>query len=288
MVVRKKSEKIAAALVQWGGFLLVTMIILAPFAWLFISSVASQADLLSKPLKFWPEHIDFSRYVRVFSGNTADETAYTFYRAMFNSFKVALVVTVISLVAGTMAAYAFTRMQGKFKDKLLYLFIYTYMLPPIAIIIPMFLIMSKLGLLDTIYSLIIVYSSFITPFVVWLMRGFLATLPVELEEAAMVDGLSRLQAFIKVILPLAVPGLVATGIFAFLMAWDEFMYALIFTSSLDAKTISVAIAEFSGKNAVDYGMIATGGVLAALPPVLLALIFQKYIISGLTSGSVKG
>lgn len=288
MAVRKKSEKIVAALVQWGGFLLVSAIILAPFAWLFISSVASQADLLAKPLNFWPAKIDFSRYARVFSGNALDETAYTFYRAMFNSTKIALTVTIISLIAGTLAAYAFTRMQGKFKDKLLYLFIYTYMLPPIAIIIPMFLIMSKLGLLDTIYSLIIVYSSFITPFVVWLMRGFLATLPVELEEAAMVDGLTRLQAFFQVILPLAVPGLVATGIFAFLMAWDEFMYALIFTSSLEAKTISVAIAEFSGKNAVDYGMIATGGVLAALPPVLLALLFQKYIISGLTSGSVKG
>ena len=288
MAVRKKSEKIVAALVQWGGFLLVSAIILAPFAWLFISSVASQADLLAKPLNFWPAKIDFSRYARVFSGNALDETAYTFYRAMFNSTKIALTVTIISLTAGTLAAYAFTRMQGKFKDKLLYLFIYTYMLPPIAIIIPMFLIMSKLGLLDTIYSLIIVYSSFITPFVVWLMRGFLATLPVELEEAAMVDGLTRLQAFFQVILPLAVPGLVATGIFAFLMAWDEFMYALIFTSSLDAKTISVAIAEFSGKNAVDYGMIATGGVLAALPQVLLALLFQKYIISGLTSGSVKG
>jgi len=288
MAVRTKAEKILKKVVLWSGFLLVTLIILAPFAWLFISSVASQADLLAKPLKFWPEHVDFSRYARIFSGDAGDETAYTFYRAMFNSARIALTVTVISLTAGSLAAYAFTRMQGNFKDKLLYLLIYTYMLPPIAIIIPMFLIMSKLGLLDTIYSLIIVYSSFITPFVVWLMRGFLATLPVELEEAAMVDGLTRMQAFFRVILPLAVPGLVATGIFAFLMAWDEFMYALIFTSSIDAKTISVAIAEFSGKNAVDYGMIAAGGVLAALPPVILALVFQKYIISGLTSGSVKG
>jgi multiple sugar transport system permease protein len=165
------------------------------------------------------------------------------------------------------------------------------MLPPIVIIISVFFIFSKLKLLDSVFSLILLYSSFIAPFIIWMMRAYFMTVPRDLEEAAMIDGCNRMGALFRIMLPLSVPGLVANGILAFLMAWEEFLFALILTTS-DAKTITVAIAEliaeFTEKQYVDYGMMATGGVIGALPPVILTLILGRYIIKGLTAGAVKG
>jgi multiple sugar transport system permease protein len=147
--------------------------------------------------------------------------------------------------------------------------------------------MSRFGLLDTKTGLVIVYCSLATPFALWNMSVFFGSLPPELEDAARVDGCSRLGALVRVILPLSKPGIVATALYAFLLCWDEFLYSLIFTSTSQAKTIPVAIAEFTGRNAVDFGLIAAGGILASLPPVALTMVFQRYLISGLASGAVK-
>jgi len=133
-----------------------------------------------------------------------------------------------------------------------------------------------------------VYCSLVTPFALWTMSNFFGALPVELEEQARVDGCSRLGALVRIVLPLARPGIIATALFGFLLCWDEFLYALIFTSTGQAKTIPVAIAEFTGRNAVDFGLIAAGGVLASLPPVLVAVAFQRYLVGGLSAGAVKG
>jgi multiple sugar transport system permease protein len=160
------------------------------------------------------------------------------------------------------------------------------MLPPIVIIISLFFIFSKLKLIDSVFGLILIYSSFIAPFVIWMMRAYFVTIPKDLEEAAMIDGCNRIGALFRIMLPLSVPGLVANGILSFLMAWEEFLFALILTTR-NAKTITVAIAEFTEKQYVDYGMMATGGVLGAIPPIIVTLIFGKYIISGLTSGAIK-
>jgi multiple sugar transport system permease protein len=156
------------------------------------------------------------------------------------------------------------------------------------LVVPLYTIMGDLGLTNTLRGLILVYSALIMPFAVWIMRGYFQTIPSELEEAAMTDGCTRLGAFLRIIVPLSVPGLVATSLFCFLLAWEEFLIALIFTSSPQAKTIPVAIAEFTGRHAIDFGMMATGGVIAAIPPLLIALVFQRYLISGLSSGAVKG
>ena len=161
------------------------------------------------------------------------------------------------------------------------------MIPPIVIIIAIYFIFSKLKLLDSVFSLIFLYSSFILPFIIWMMRSYFLTIPKDLEEAAMIDGCTRIGALFRIMIPLSTPGLVANGILAFLMSWEEFLFALILTTD-KAKTITVAIAEFTGKQYVDYGMMATGGVVGAIVPVLITLIFGKYIIKGLTSGAVKG
>jgi multiple sugar transport system permease protein len=262
-------------------------VILAPFAWLVISSIAAPADLLTRPLNWIPAQPSLSRYAEVFFG-TQNASAVTFRVAMLNSMVIAATSVVISLGVGIFGAYAFARLRFRFQRGILLLFLSTYMLPPITIVISLYLILVQLRLLDTKVGLILLYCTFITPFVLWIMSGYFKSIPRDLEDAARIDGCTRMGAFFRVVLPLARPGLLATSLFAFLLAWDEFLYALIFTSSSNSKTITVAITEFTGRHAVDFGMMATGGVLASLPPLIIAFLFQRYIIGGLTAGAVKG
>jgi multiple sugar transport system permease protein len=270
------------------GAVAVALFVLAPFLWLFISSMASGADLLAKPLHWWPQHASFSRYVEILTSMNKNSAAYTFRQALWNSTRLALFTTVLCVGVGVPAGYALARSHSRWRRGMTLFFLSTYMLPPIALIVPLYVILSALGKRDSIIGLMLVYASFITPYVVWIMRGYFASIPGEIEEAARIDGCSRYGTFWRIGLPLAKPGLVTTVIFSVLLAWDEFFYALILTSSLQAKTIPVAIAEFSGQHMVDYGMIAAGGVLAALPPVIIALALQKYIVQGLAAGAVKG
>jgi multiple sugar transport system permease protein len=273
-------------LVVYGFSALAVAFALAPFAWLVISSVASPADLLQRPLHWVPAHASFSRYHAIFSGST--DAASTFAAAFLNSLVVAAVSVAISLAVGIFGAYAFARLRFRFRQAIMLLFLLTYMLPPIAILIPLYLIEARLSLLDTRQGLVVVYVSFITPFVLWVMGNYFQTIPAELEDAGRIDGLNRLGVLFRIILPLSAPGLLSTALLGFLLAWDEFLYALIFTGTNASKTIPVAIAEFTGRHAVDFGMIATGGVLASLPPVVIALLFQRYIVGGLTAGALKG
>jgi multiple sugar transport system permease protein len=265
----------------------VALIFLAPFAWLAIASLASEADLLSLPLRWIPEHVSFHRYGQIFTSHGGTIFA-NFRSSLFNSLIVASATVAISVTIGVFGAYAYARLRFRFARTSLLLFLSTYMVPPIALVIPLYLIMVRLHLLNTRLGLIIVYCTFAVPFVLWTMGNYFQTIPRDLEDAARIDGYSRLGAMVKVILPLARPGLLATTLFVFLIAWDEFLYALIFTSTTAAKTIPVAIAEFTGRYTTDFGLQAAGGILAALPPVLIALGFQRYIVGGLATGAVRG
>jgi multiple sugar transport system permease protein len=160
------------------------------------------------------------------------------------------------------------------------------LLPPIAIVIPLYTLLRRFDLLDTRIGLILVYQSFILPLTVWLLRGYFASIPPELEDAARIDGCTRLGALLRIVLPLSSPGLVSVIVFAFIAAWNEYLYAFIYTN-VDAKTLPVLIGEFSTKLGLEYLRIAAAGVLASIPPVVLALIFQRFLIRGLTSGAVK-
>jgi multiple sugar transport system permease protein len=265
----------------------VSLVFLAPFAWMLIASVSEQKELLSVPLDWVPDHISFSRYQEIFTAH-GDNPFANFRSALLNSTIIASCTVLISIAVGVFGAYSLARLRFRAQRPLMLVFLSTYMVPPIALLIPMYLIMVRLQLLDTRLGLIIVYCTFTTPFVLWIMGNFFRTIPHELEDAARVDGCSRVGALFRVILPLARPGLLATMLFAFLVAWDEFLYALIFTSTTASKTVPVAIAEFAGRYTTDFGLQAAGGILAALPPVLIALVFQRYIVSGLGAGAVKG
>src|SRR5947209_8562262 len=266
---------------------LVSLIFLAPFAWLLIASLSSQAALLKVPLSWIPSHLSLSRYSQIFSSHGG--TIFANFRAsLINSLIIASATVAISMTVGVFGAYAFARLRFRGQRGSLLLFLATYMVPPIALVIPLYLIMVKLGLLNTRLGLIIVYCTFATPFVLWIMGNYFQTIPRDLDAAARIDGCTRIGALFRVVLPLARPGLLSTITFAFLIAWDEFLYALVFTSTNASKTIPVAIAEFTGRYTTDFGLQAAGGILAAVPPVLIAVAFQRYIVGGLSAGAVKG
>ena len=252
------------------------LVVLAPFAWLLISSVSPSAELLSPHPHWWPENPTLERYKAIFRSAPGEaDVAANFRQAMVNSFIVATLTTLVSLMVGALGGYAFARLKFRFRRTSLFTFLAIYMLPPIALVIPLYLALANLDLLDTKTGLVVTYCSIVTPFCLWTMSNYYLSLPADLEEAARVDGCTRLGALVLVILPLARPGLLTTGMFGFLLAWDEFLYSLIFTSTTQSKTIPVAIAEFTGKYSSDFGLIAAGGVLATVPPLVLALLFQR-------------
>jgi multiple sugar transport system permease protein len=282
-----RERNLGLSVAKYAFAVVAAVCILAPFCWMVVTSLATQRDLTSTPLSLSPSGLSLSRYARIITSASKSDIAYAFRISMGNSLIVAAFTTFLALVFGCAAAYAFARLRFRGRSSLLLFMLFTYMAPPVIFVIPLYVILEALGALNSRTTLVIVYCSFIIPFIVWVMRGFFASISSSYEDAAKIDGCTRFQALLHVFLPMARPGLVAAGILAFLMAWDEFFMALIFTSNLAAKTIPVAIAEFNGKFSIDYGMISAAGVLASIPPVLVAIVFQKYIVMGMTSGGVK-
>lgn len=267
----------------------VLLLIYLPVMWLIISSISPKVELLSVPPHWIPNEPTFENYLNIFfAGPGTPDAARVFQRSLMNSLSIASMVTLVSLLLGVPAAYAFARMRFRGRNSAKLTILGTRMLPAISIVIPLFLVASQLNLVDTRVGLVILYLAFTLPFVIWIMASFFETIPYELEDAAKIDGCNLLQTLTRIILPISGPGLATTVIFTFLLAWDEFFFALIFTSTDSAKTVPVAIAEFTGRYAIDYGAMTTGGVLAAIPPILIALLLQRYIVGGLTSGAVKG
>ncbi|WP_455270496.1 carbohydrate ABC transporter permease [Rhizobium herbae] len=265
--------------------LLLAVIILAPVAWLFIMSISPAADLTAKPLVWWPQTVDFSRYGILLS-SVENSAGAAFVASLVNSIMVAGMATIAALVLAIPAAWAVSRTPSVGWS--LYMVIATYMLPPVALAVPLYFGLAHLGLLNSVFGLALVYLTILAPFTTWLMKSGFDAIPKEIEAAAMMDGAGLFATLRIITLPLAAPVMATSALFAFLLAWDEFFYALLFTSDLRAKTLTVAIADLAGGRVSDYGLIATAGVLAALPPVVIGLVMQRALISGLTSGGVKG
>lgn len=271
-------------ILTYAAATLLAAFLLAPFAWLAISSLTPLSELIAKPLRWVSPAMDLSRYRTIFFS----PEGMNFRFALRNSSLVALIATSISLVAGMLGAYALSRFPSRRRTGVLYLMLATYMTPPVAVLLPLYLILGQTGLHNTVLGLALVYTSFLTPFLTWILKGFFDAIPPQVEEAALVDGASRLGALWHVTLPLSLPGVITAVLFGVILTWDEFLYALIFTSSTASKTLPVAIAEFTSRHAVDFGLMAAGGIIAALPPVLLAFALQRYLIAGLTAGGIKG
>mgnify|MGYP000851214697 CR=1 FL=1 len=265
--------------------LLLAIVILAPVLWLFVMSISPGADLSARPLTWWPSTVDWSRYATLLSrvDNTVGAVVTT---SLTNSLLVAGMATLAAIAVAVPAGWAVSRTPSVGWS--LNAVIATYMLPPVALAVPLYMALASFGMLNSVFSLALVYLTILAPFTTWLMKSGFDGIPREIEAAAMIDGANLWQTLRIVTLPLALPTIATAVLFAFLLAWDEFFYALLFTSDLRAKTLTVAIADIAGGRVADYGMIAAAGVIAALPPVLIGLLMQRALISGLTSGGVKG
>jgi multiple sugar transport system permease protein len=291
-VQRKRIQYILGRFILYFLVLLLVFITVAPFAWMALSSISPQTELSAVPPHWLPNQPTLERYKALFQG-TSDRSAASpagvekFVHGFTNSMVVSIITTIICVVTGSMVAYALARLPIPGKSKVMVGILGSQMLPIIVVVIPLYLLMQQLKWMDSLRGLTMLYSGFLLPTVIWIMHNYFMTMPRDLEEAAMIDGCSRIGSFIRVILPLSGPGLVAVSVFAFLSSWNEFFMALIFTAS-NAKTIPVVITEFSSQFGTDYGLMATGGVLGSIPPLILALMLQRYIVAGLTAGAVKG
>jgi multiple sugar transport system permease protein len=272
-------KKILGRIILYFLVFLIIVITIAPYLWLVISSFSTKIELLQRKVFLIPEKFTLANYEALISRD--------FIPAAVNSIVVTTSVVAISLVLGVLAAYAYSRFKFRGRDPLLNLSLFTQMIPPIALIIPMYIIFKKFDLINNRGVLIVIYLSLVLPYLIWIMKGYIDVTPKDLEEAAMIDGCSRVRSFWHVVLPIISTGLAATVIFAFIITWNEFFYAFSLTKTLTAKTLPVLIYDFNSKFGANYVMSATAGVIASLPPVLIALFFQKYIISGLSAGAIK-
>lgn len=273
------------SLLLYTAVIVLALSILLPLAWLFIMSISQPSDLTEIPLRWLPPHANLDQYRKLLSLEEGSPGELFMY-SLRNSIVVASGATFISILAAIPAAYSFSRFQGR--QALLYGTLAVYMVPPVAFVLPIYMAFSQLGLLNTSGALIIVYCTMLLPFATWLLKNNFDLLPIEIEQAAMVDGAGQLMILWDVALPLIKPALGAATLFALLMAWDEFFYALIYTNDLRAKTLPVAIGDFAAGRATDYSLISAVGILAALPPLVAAIFLQKSLVSGLTSGGTKG
>jgi multiple sugar transport system permease protein len=253
----------------------------------------TEADALSVPPQWIPRSPTLMNYQGFFNpspeqqlvgSRAVEETP----RALLNSTIVALSVAVINLAIGSFAGYAFARLEFRGARTLLVAYLATRMVPALAIMVSLYLIFQALGLLDTLLALILSYLTFTVPYSVWIMASYLRTIPRELEDAAYVDGCNWLTMMLRVFLPVASPGLVACAMFAFMSSWGEFLYALLFTSTLSSKTMPIIVAGFVTDQDTSPTLMNAGGVLGVIPPLLLALLFQRLIVRGIAAGAVKG
>jgi multiple sugar transport system permease protein len=269
---------------------LIALWLVGPFVWLFITSVSYQRNLLARPLAFIPPEVTLDNY-RMVLGMVrfhAEGQAAKILPSMLNSLIVAAAVTIVDLVIGTTAGYAYARFRVPLKTFSLFALLFTRMLPTVVLIPAYFLLFKALGLQNTLTGLVLAYCSFTLPFTVWIMKAYFETIPTDLDKSALVDGCNRLQAYYWIVLPVSGPGLVAGGAFTFMLCWNEFIVAQVLNTKLGATTLPPVVAGMNGQINIDYSVIAASGFLSALPAVLLVLGFQKYMVQGLTAGSVKG
>lgn len=274
----RKGKRRIAGLIRGIFLLLVCLACLIPFVWMIMVSFRNRVDILD-PTKIFVTPTLKNYQMIIEQSNILD-----FFK---NSLIIAVISTLISLVVGSFAAYGFARYNWKKREDRAFWVLSQKFLPPMAVVIPYFMMASIFGLLDTRLVLIICYTTFNIPFTIWMMRGFIEDMPIELEEAAWVDGCSRFAGIVKILLPLITPGLVATSIFCVINSWNEFVFAN-FLTSIQAKTIPTSVMMYLSVSGVKWGEMAATGVLAVLPVLIFAVIVQKHMIRGLTFGSVKG
>lgn len=260
---------------------LILVFVLFPFYWTLNMALKREGDIMKIPLEYLPNPVSMQNFVQ-----TWNSVGFGVY--FKNSMIVALTAVIFIVTCSILVGYSLTRFKFRGKQAIMLLLLCTQFVPGVMLLIPLFLIFKNLGLISNLTSLIISYITFQLPFNAILMRGFIKNVPYDIEEAAQMDGCNRLQAIWHVVLPVLLPGIVATAAFAFISCWNEFLFALMFISRSDLFTIPVALHSMQGEYDINYGYLAAGSIIAMIPPFLMFIYVQKYLVRGLSSGSVKG
>ena len=261
-----------------GGLL---VLVLFPFYWMTITSFKTEDQMRSLVSMFWPSPFALENYTQLL-------TKTDFMTWFANSALVSISSTLVATAIGTLGAYALARLKFLGRAFMSSTVLITYLVPPSILFIPLYAQIRTFGLSDSLAGLIAAYPSFTVPFVTWLLMGYFESIPIELEEAAMIDGATRFGAFRRVILPLAAPGVLAAALFAFTQAWNEFLYALVFITNVKLRTLPVGLSSFITGDVYGWGYLMAGAVLTTLPVIAVYIYLQKYMVEGLTAGGVKG
>ena len=251
-----------------------------PILWMFFASLKSNTEIFTRPPQLWPKRFTIEAYLSIFD----DPTKVRFF---LNSYLVAGAVAILTVLIAILAAYAFSRYSFRLKNALNVFVISTQTVPPITLLIPYFGMVVAFRIFDTYFALILTYLVFTLPYAILLMTGYLNTLPRELDEAVLVDGGTSWMALWRVLVPLSVPGIVATAVYTFLLAWNEFLFALTLTKSMEMRTVPIGIELLMGQHAFEWNEMMAMSVLGSLPLLLLYLLAQRYFLAGMTAGSVK-
>ena len=275
----RTQARIRASLGYGLGTVCVLALIL-PLVWVVTTSIRPLAEVTGSPPVLWPQTITFNAYVDLWDAGP-------FLKYFFNSVLISLSTALIALAFSISAAYAIARFQFKGATVLLMVVVMSQMMPGSSILIPLFQVIRVLGLLDTHTGMILVYTGFAIPFCTWLLNGYFRAIPADLEQAAMIDGCNRFELLYRIILPLAAPAIIAVGTFAFLLSWNEFLFAFVFTKS-KAQTIAVGLrTAFLGQYVNKYDQLFAASLIFSLPPIAIFVGLQRYFVQGLTAGAVK-
>ena len=269
-----------SATVSYTYLTILAIIAVFPLAWIIVSSLKGKGEIVSNPTVFFPKEISFENYRIVF-----EEMG--FGTNVLNSIMIAGGTTLVAITISCLGAYGIVRFMPRFGNAITRVLITTYMFPAILLAVPYSIIMGKLGMVNNRLGLIVVYMTFSVPYAVWLLVGFFKTVPLEIEEAARVDGASKMQTFTKVVMPIVAPGVVAIAIYTFINAWNEFLYSLILMNSSSKMTAAVALKSLEGQEVLDWGVMMAASAVVVVPSVIFFMLIQKKIAGGLAQGSVK-
>lgn len=269
----------------WVFLILLVLYAILPMVWMLITSVKSQFAAIQYPPEWIPGNPTLEQYRRLLS--PSNEVGAQFLRYMLNSIYVSTLTTVFGVAVAVPAAYAFSRFKFPGRNALFFSVLFRNMFPAVVFLMPLFIMMRWLGLVNTHASLIITYLTFGLPLSIWLLKGFYDNIPVELEQAARIDGCTRFQAFWMVVMPLSAPGIIATAIYAFIVAWNEYVYALTFLNDDEKLTLSVGLQRFFTEYATNWPGLMAASFIMSVPVVVMFLVLQKYFVRALTEGAVK-
>lgn len=258
---------------------------LGPFIWTFLMSITPDKMMFAATTNLLPESITWSNYETLFTGTRKGDMYFT---SLANSMRAVGVSMLIGIPVAMMSAYALSKMEFRGRKLIKNMLLITMVIPVMATIIPLYKMFAAGKMLDNMFWLSLVYVSSYLPMATWMITNYFSTIPKELEESAMIDGCGKLSAFFRIILPLSYPIVLSVALIMFLNTWSQFQIPLILASSMETKPMAIVISEFVTKDSVEYGLIAAAGMIALIPPAIIAIIFRKYLISGMMKGSVKG